>query len=135
MSQQRADRVAEAIKREISDLIQQGRIKDVRVSGLISITDVEVSGDLHHAKVYVSIFGEADAQQQTMEGLQSAVGFIRSVLGKNMTLRFTPELHFMLDQSAERFANIDALLNRIKQGESEKPEGNEQSEENPSENP
>lgn len=128
---QRNDRVAESIKRVISGLLQAGRIKDVRVSGLISITSVEVSGDLHHAKVYVSVYGDENTQQQTMEGLQSAIGFIRSEVGKAIQLRTTPEIHFKLDQSIAKAAEINALLLRIKQEreESEKREGKNQEDE------
>lgn len=119
---QRSDRVAESMKRVISELLQQHRIKDVRISGLVSITEVELSGDLYHAKVYVSVYGDEATQQQTMEGLQSAVGFIRSEVGKALHLRTTPEIHFKLDQSAAKAAEINALLQRIKQDREEREE-------------
>lgn len=126
---QRSDRVAESMKRVISELLQQHRIKDVRISGLVSITEVELSGDLHHAKVYVSVYGDEATQQHTMEGLQSAIGFIRSEVGKALKLRTTPEIHFKLDQSAAKAAEINALLQRIKkereEQEDQKPEDEE----------
>lgn len=119
MNQQRTDRVAEAIKRVIGELIQHGRIKDVRISGLISVTGVEVSGDLRHAKVYISVYGDEDTQEQTMEGLQSAIGFIRSEVGKQIKLRCTPDLHLKLDHSMQRGAEINELLRRIQREKEE----------------
>lgn len=112
---QRAQKVAEAIKREVSDLLLRG-IKDARVrSGMVSVTRVEVTGDLRHAKIYVSVYGsEADAEQ-AMAGLNSASGFIRSEIGKRVPLRFTPEVHITQDYSLAHGAEVLALLDRIKQ--------------------
>src|SRR4051794_15446308 len=98
---QRAQKVGEAIKREVSDLILRG-IKDDRVhSGMISVTRVEVTGDLRHAHIFVSVFGDDDKKEQAMTGLQSALGYIRSEIGKRVPLRFTPELQITLDYSLE----------------------------------
>ncbi|MBM3269309.1 MAG: 30S ribosome-binding factor RbfA [Candidatus Sericytochromatia bacterium] len=113
MSTQRADRIGEAIKRLVSELLQR-RLKDARITGLVSVTDVEVSGDLRHAKVFVSVYGDEAVQKQTMEGLHSATGLVRSEIGKSLGLRFTPEIHFKQDQSIERGAKIAALLQQIK---------------------
>jgi ribosome-binding factor A len=88
----RVARVAESIKREVSQMLLNG-IKDDRVgSGMVSVTDVDVSGDLQHAKIYVSIYGSDDARAQTMAGLKSATGYVRSELGHRMRLRRTPEV-------------------------------------------
>jgi ribosome-binding factor A len=113
MSTQRADRIGEAIKRLVSELLQR-RLKDSRITGMVSITDVEVSGDLRHAKVFVSIYGDEDSQKQTMEGLKSASGMVRSEVGKSLGLRFAPEIQFRLDTSIERGAKIAAILQQIK---------------------
>lgn len=110
---QRPQKVAEAIKREMSDLLLRG-IKDTRVkSGMVSVTDVEVSGDLRHAKIYVSIYGSEDDQDQAMAGLRSAGGYIRSEIGKRVNLRFAPEVTIHQDRSLERGAEMLALLDRI----------------------
>lgn len=113
MSTQRADRIAEAIKRLVSELLQR-RLKDARITGMVSVTDVEVSGDLRHAKVFVSVYGDENVRRQTMEGLHSATGLVRSEVGKQLGLRFAPEIHFKLDESIERGAKIAQLLQQIR---------------------
>ncbi|APB33716.1 ribosome-binding factor A [Gloeomargarita lithophora Alchichica-D10] len=111
----RVERVAELIKREISQLLLSG-IKDDRVGqGLVSVTAVEVSGDLQHAQVYVSIYGSPEVRAQTMAGLASATGYVRAVLGQRMRLRHTPEVVFREDTSLERGSRVIALLNQIRQ--------------------
>jgi ribosome-binding factor A len=93
----RISRVAELIKREVSQMLLHD-IKDERVgSGMISVTDVDVSGDLQHAKIFVSIYGTEEAKVATMKGLQSATGYVRSQLGKRVNLRRTPEVIFVED--------------------------------------
>jgi len=115
MSGHRSTRVAEAIKEEVASILLF-RLKDSRVqSERVSVTSVEVSGDLSHATIFVSVLGEDEQKQETMQGLKSASGFIRSEIGKNIKLRATPEVHFKLDDSLEHGANITALLNRISQ--------------------
>lgn len=114
---QRAQKVGEAIKREVSDLLLRG-IKDSRVrSGMVSVTRVEVTGDLRHAKIYVSIYGSEEDQEQAMAGLSSAAGYIRSEIGKRVQLRYTPEVHITQDYSLAHGADILALMDRIKQQE------------------
>ncbi|HEY9900275.1 MAG TPA: 30S ribosome-binding factor RbfA [Pantanalinema sp.] len=120
MGNQRAERVSEVIKDVVADAIR--RLKDSRITGMVSITDVEVSGDLRHAKIFVSIYGDEPTQALTMEGLSSAVGFIRSEVGKAVKLRVVPELHFKQDRSIEHGAHIHDLLARIKR-EGGEPEG------------
>jgi len=116
----RVERVAELIKREISQLLLSG-IKDDRVGqGLVSVTAVEVSGDLQHAQVYVSIFGSPAVRAQTMAGLESATGYVRSVLGQRVRLRRTPEVVFREDTSLERGSRVIALLNQIRQNQTPK---------------
>ncbi len=123
MSTQRADRIGEAIKRLVSELLSR-RLKDARITGMVSVTDVEVSGDLRHAKVFVSVFGDEAVQKQTMEGLHSATGMVRSEIGKSLGLRFTPEIQFKQDQSIERGSRIAALLQQIKgEGPERAPDG------------
>lgn len=110
----RVERVAELIKREIGQLLLSG-IKDDRVGqGLVSVTEVEVSGDLQHAQVYVSIYGSPEVRAQAMAGLQSATGYVRSVLGQRVRLRRTPEVIFREDTSLERGSRVIALLNQIR---------------------
>jgi ribosome-binding factor A len=110
----RVERVAELIKREVSQMLLNG-IKDDRVgTGMVSVTDVNVSGDLQHAKIYVSIYGTQEAKAETMAGLKSATGYVRSELGSRVRLRRTPEVMFVEDDSIERGTNVLSLLNRIR---------------------
>ena len=109
----RISRVAELIRREVSQMLLNG-IKDDRVgAGMVSVTDVDVSGDLQHAKIFVSIYGSDEARAETMEGLKSATGYVRSELGHRVRLRRTPEVLFMEDRSIERGNRVLSLLNQI----------------------
>lgn len=109
----RVSRVAELIKREVSQMLING-IKDDRVgTGMVSVTDVDVSGDLQHAKIYVSIYGSEEAKAETMAGLKSATGFVRSELGARVRLRRTPEVIFIEDRSIERGTKVLSLLNKL----------------------
>lgn len=109
----RISRVAELIKREVSQMLLHD-IKDDRVgAGIVSVTDVDVSGDLQHAKVFVSIYGTDEARAETMAGLKSATGYIRSELGHRVRLRRTPEVLFQEDRSIERGTRVLSLLNQL----------------------
>lgn len=111
----RIERVAELIKREVSQLLLSG-IKDDRVGvGMASVTDVQVAGDLQHAKVFVSVYGDDEARASTMAGLKSATGFVRSEIGQRIRLRRTPEIVFVEDRSIERGTQVLSLLNRLSQ--------------------
>ncbi|MDZ7960840.1 MAG: 30S ribosome-binding factor RbfA [Aulosira sp. DedQUE10] len=119
----RVSRVAELIKREVSQMLLNG-IKDDRVgSGMVSVTDVDVSGDLQHAKIYVSIYGTEEAKTETMAGLKSATGYVRSELGARVRLRRTPEVIFIEDRSIERGTRLLTLLNQLKDRPSENLSG------------
>ncbi len=92
-----------------------GGIKDDRVgAGLVSVTDVAVSGDLQHAKIFVSIYGSEEAKLETMAGLAAATKFVRRELGSRMRLRRTPEVMFFEDRSLERGSQTIDLLERIR---------------------
>ncbi|MEI6441739.1 MAG: 30S ribosome-binding factor RbfA [Nostocales cyanobacterium ELA583] len=111
----RVSRVAELIKREVSQMLLNG-IKDDRVgTGMASVTDVDVSGDLQHATIFVSIYGTEEAKTETMAGLKSATGYVRSELGARIRLRRTPEVIFMEDRSIERGTKVLSLLNELEQ--------------------
>ncbi|NJL46852.1 MAG: 30S ribosome-binding factor RbfA [Leptolyngbyaceae cyanobacterium SM2_5_2] len=116
----RVERVASLIKREVSQMLVVG-IKDDRVgAGMVSITDVEVSGDLQHAKIFVSVYGTDEAKAETMAGLKAATGFVRSELGQRLHLRRTPEILFREDQSVERGTRVLSLINQLSQEREEK---------------
>lgn len=111
----RVERVAELIKREVSQMLLSG-IKDDRVgAGIVSVTNVQVAGDLQHAKIFVSIYGTSEAKAETMAGLKSATGFVRSELGQRIRLRRTPEVLFLEDSALEQGDKVLSLLNRLSQ--------------------
>jgi ribosome-binding factor A len=111
----RVSRVSSLIKREVSQMLLS-EIKDDRVGvGMVSVTDVDVSGDLQHAKIFVSIYGTQEAKAQTMEGLKSSTGFVRRELGQRINLRRTPEVVFLEDTSLERGDRMLNLLNQIRE--------------------
>lgn len=113
---QRAVRVAQSIKRELSEMIRKD-IKDPRIAGIVSITDVECSGDLRNAKVFISVFGAPEQQESTMAALNAEVGRIRGELCRRLGLRFAPEMTLKLDDSLERGARVSDLLGKISRGE------------------
>ena len=109
----RVERVAALIRKETSQLLING-IRDERVhQGMVSITDVEVSGDLQHCKIFVSIFGDASDQPKVMEGLQAASGYLRGELGRRLQMRRAPEVVFQLDRGIEKGTSVLGLLNRL----------------------
>jgi ribosome-binding factor A len=112
--------MASQIRREVSQMLMGG-IKDERVShGLVSVTSVVVAGDLQHCKIFVSVFGSADDQNQAMEGLASASSFVKGELGRRLKMRRTPELVFVLDRGFERSANVLGILHQLEQKRLEK---------------
>ncbi|MBE3591069.1 MAG: 30S ribosome-binding factor RbfA [Firmicutes bacterium] len=111
MTRQRAQRVAERIKEEVADILRR-RMKDPRV-GFASVTAVEVSNDLRHAKVYVSVLGDEAEQRATMQALERARGFVRTELGARLRLFHTPEVVFERDDSIAHGARINELLHSL----------------------
>jgi len=110
---QRVNRLREMFKEEVSDIVGHA-LKDPRIGELTTVTDVELSGDLRHAKIYVSVYGDGKEQADTLQGLQSAAGFIRTELGKRIRLRYMPEIAFALDTSIAYGARISELLNQVR---------------------
>jgi ribosome-binding factor A len=104
----RMRRVNEAIRQVLSDALA-GELKDPRV-GFVTVTEVNASPDLRHARVYVSVFGPEAERESTMDGLRSAHGFLQGRIGGELHLKHTPELRFMLDDTAERAARLERLL-------------------------
>ena len=104
----RSLRVADQIQRELAVLIRD-EVKDPRM-GMVSISGVEVSRDMAHAKVYVSVLGEAQVAADSLEALNHAAGFLRRELGRSMRLRSVPQLRFIHDRSLEEGARMSALI-------------------------
>ncbi|WP_223700193.1 30S ribosome-binding factor RbfA [Sutcliffiella deserti] len=116
----RSNRVGEQMKKELSDIIGR-KIKDPRV-GFVTVTDVEVTGDLQQAKVYISVLGDNDQRQDTLIGLAKAKGFIRSEIGRRIRLRKTPELFFEIDKSIDYGNRIEDLIHELNKKDSEDQE-------------
>ena len=112
----RHERIAEEILHEISAMLA-GELKDPRLAGLATITEVRVTPDLRQARVYVRVMGTGAEQTSTIKGLTAAAGFIRHELTEQLQLRRAPELHFVLDRSEEYGQRIDELLRQSRKSE------------------
>ena len=106
------------VRRELSNIIL-GEIKDPRIGPMTSVVEVEVAPDLKSAKAYISVLGDEKAQQDTLEGLRSAEGYIRRALAKSINLRNTPEIRFVLDQSIEYGVNMSKLIDDVNKSSKE----------------
>ncbi|WP_128894199.1 30S ribosome-binding factor RbfA [Longirhabdus pacifica] len=115
MSNIRSNRVGEQLKKELSEILRS-EIKDPRV-GFVTVTGVDVTNDLSLAKVYLSVLGNEQEQQQTLEALQQAMGFIRREVGKRIRLRHTPEISFKIDASIDYGSRIEHLLKDLNRGD------------------
>ena len=101
-------RVDAAMRHVVGDAVAQD-LKDPRV-GFVTVTDVKTSPDLRHARVYVSVLGTSEEREASLEGLRSAHGWLQSRVAGELHLKNTPELHFVLDDTAERAFRLEALL-------------------------
>jgi ribosome-binding factor A len=111
MSSRRTAKVAEAVREQVSTAILFG-LKDPRVK-YVTVTRVEVSPDLRSAKVYVSVMGDEKTQRLTLRGLESARGFLQAKLAERVQIRYTPILHFQLDQGVKRSIEASRLLREV----------------------
>lgn len=109
----RMERLAGQIRDDVAEMVA-GELKDPRI-GLVTVTGVELSADLRHARVLVSVLGDEQARHQTLEGLSSAIGYVRRELGRRLGLRHTPQLVFILDRGPERQMKVESLLEKLKE--------------------
>ncbi|MDD2496212.1 MAG: 30S ribosome-binding factor RbfA [Tissierellia bacterium] len=121
MSKIRNNRLSGEMRKVISEIIRT-QVKDPRISDLTSVTDVHVTEDLKYAKVYISVYGDSES---TLEALQSAKGFIRREVGKNIKMRITPELIFEKDDSIEKGIYMSSLIDKVINNEAGKGHENE----------
>ncbi|MDD5465903.1 MAG: 30S ribosome-binding factor RbfA [Candidatus Omnitrophica bacterium] len=117
----RYERVEEAIKKEVSTIIHD-ELKDPRV-GFVTITRVKLSKDLRNAEIFYSVLGKEDAHKKTKLALDSALGFIRSLVAQRINMRFATELMFKEDRSTEYSVRIEEILNEIKKPSAEETKG------------
>lgn len=109
LSFRRADRLGEILQKEISDILRR-QVRDPRIGDFCTIMKVDVSDDLRHTKVSVSIMGDENQQKKALEGLKSATPFIRREIGRRIELKFTPNITFVLDRSVDYSFRIDQLI-------------------------
>ena len=109
--QLRIEKLQELIKQEMGKMLLK-ELKDPRI-GFVTVTDVEMTGDLREAKIYVSVMGGEEQVKSSLEGLNSALGFIRREIGQRIRLRFTPEISFALDTSLDYGDHIQKLLLQV----------------------
>ena len=107
----RIEKLQELIKQEMSKMLLK-ELKDPRI-GFVTVTDVEMTGDLREAKIYVSVMGGDEKVKSSLEGLNSALGFVRREIGQRIRLRFTPEISFALDTSLDYGDHIQKLLLQV----------------------
>lgn len=112
----RPERVAELMKREVSEILQH-RMRDPRIGSMVSVTDVEVTRDLAFARVWVTVLAPEAERGPVLEVLQRAAGFVRRELAPRLGLREVPELRFQHDTSIERGMRVDQILRRLERGE------------------
>lgn len=112
----RPERVAERIKRETAEILEN-QVRDPRVSGVVSVTDVEVTPDLSFARIYVSLRAEGEAAERAMQALGRAAPYVRRQLAPRLELREVPDIRFVRDDSIERGARVEDLLRKLAQGE------------------
>jgi len=117
MPSRRLEQVAGLLQEELSHLLER-EVKDPRM-GFVTLTGVELSPDLRHARVYFSVLGDEEAVQQSLAALERAAGFLRHELSRRLTLRQVPELHFVLDRSGERAQRISDLLRQARSSQGE----------------
>ncbi len=108
----RCEKVADLIRKEISEMILLKTIKDPRI-GFLTITRVSVSDDCRMARVYFSIMGTVEERNRSLEGLNSARGYVRRELGRRISLRYTPDITFQFDPSIEYAIHIDEVIHHL----------------------
>ena len=108
-------RINSEVLKELSRIISR-EIKDPRIAPMTSVVSVEVAPDLKTCKAYISVLGDKEAQESTLEGLRSAHGYIRRELARSINLRNTPDVRFILDQSIEYGVNMSKKINDVMSG-------------------
>lgn len=114
-------RINGEVQRVLAEIIR-GEIKDPRIQPLTSVVAVEVAPDLKHCKAWISVLGDEKAQADTLAGLHSAEGFIKNRLAKEINLRNTPDLHFVMDQSIAYGVNMSRKIDELSAGASNREE-------------
>ena len=120
----RSERVQVQLKREISRILHED-LKDPRI-GFVTVTRIDLTGDLRYAKVYFSVLGDDANQESSVEGIQSAAGYIRRLIGERLKLKFVPELSFRLDKSIEYSINLEKTFERLRNEQKNNQDSNKE---------
>lgn len=120
-------RINSEVQRELSEIISR-ELKDPRILPMTTVVAVEVTPDLKFCKAFISVLGSEEAGKETIKGLKSAMGFIRTQLARRVNLRNTPEITFVLDQSIEYGVNMTRLINEVTSGLSDEEKAEESQE-------
>lgn len=123
-SYRRMDRVDELLKAEIARVIRED-VADPRV-GFVTLMDVETSPDLRHARVFVSVLGGEEREKEAIEALRRASGYMRSLVGEAVRLKYLPELRFEIDRTIKHAARIESLIEEVRGTREEREEGGEE---------
>lgn len=121
----RNGRINEEIKKEVSNTIQN-KIKDPRLSAMVSVISVETTKDLTYTKVYVSIFGNELSKKETLQALKSSTSLIRKEIGLHVKLRHVPQVIIEVDETIEKAIHLEGLFNQIKAKDKNKEEKNDE---------
>ncbi|MDP8230547.1 MAG: 30S ribosome-binding factor RbfA [Candidatus Gorgyraea atricola] len=108
----RTDRVRKQLMKELSMILQE-ELKDPRI-GFVTITRIDLTGDLRYAKIYFSVLGDESKKEASLEGIESAAGYIRRLIGEKLKLKYVPELSFRLDKSAEYSLELEKTFERLR---------------------
>lgn len=129
MQKKRTDRLNSLLKEVISDVIRKD-VRNPHVTEFVTVTRVDITKDLHHAKVYISVIGTDRQKNETIDALQSAAGFIAVQASRQVVIRYFPALTFKLDDSVDKHMKIDKLLSDIEQEKMSRPAEHSSEEEN-----
>jgi ribosome-binding factor A len=124
MAKQRVDRLNSLLKEVIAEVVMRD-VHNPKVSTLVTIKKVDITKDLHHAKVYISLVGSESEKRQTLKALQSAAGFISTQAAKKVVMRYFPQLTFHLDDTLEDELRIHNLLEKIHDEQAKRPHPND----------
>jgi len=120
----RSVRLNSLLKEVLSEVINK-EVRDPRLGQFVSVTSVDITNDLHHAKVFISVIGTPEEKKETIAALQSAAGFVAVLSSKKVVMRFFPALTFKLDESVDKFMAIDSLLGTINKEQKFRPSSHE----------
>lgn len=112
MSSVRLERLRSLLKQEVCAMLQR-EIKDPRLTAFITVTNVKISSDLSHAKVFISVMGSDEEKNLTMKTLDHAKNYIRTTIGKRINVKYTPLIEFCLDETIEKSLRINQILERL----------------------